>query len=431
MTYAEARQVLTGRVNVEALAVNHGRLAQPDLHRMQRIMEVLDQPQRSYPVVHLTGTNGKTSTARVLSSLVEHMGLVAGTYTSPDLGQVNERMQRNCDPIDDVSFAEALGAVVAVESLIEPDRLSWFELVTATALLWFADAPVDMAVVEVGMLGRWDATNVVDGQVAVVTNIGLDHAAYAGPTRADVAREKAGIVKPGSVLVLGETDPELASIFDDLGQAETWRRGPDWGWTDNRVAYGGRLLDLFTPNASYTEMFVPMHGAHMGDNVAAALAAAEAFFGEPLPEDVVEEGLAGATSPGRLEVVGHQPLVVLDGAHNVEGMRALLAALREGFDVTGRMHVVFGALIGHDPADLLAELDRDSVASFTACAADWPRAISASDIASAAERLGLPVATVPSVAKGVASAVAGAGPDDLVLVTGSLYVVGEARQTLT
>lgn len=431
MTYDDARAALGDRVNYESLAAARGRLAPPDLARMQRITEALGRPHTTYPVIHVTGTNGKTSTARAISSLLEQMGLVAGLYTSPDLGRVNERMQRNGAPVSDDDFAEALGSVLAAEQLVGGERLSWFELVTATAFVWFADAPVDIAVVEVGMLGRWDATNVVESQVAVVTNIGLDHTAYAGPTRSDVAREKAGIVKPGSILVQGETDAALAALFEDLGQTETLRRGLDWGWTDNRVAVGGRVLDLYTPGARYEEMYVPLHGAYMGDNVACALAACEAFFGAPLPADVVEAGLAQATSPGRLEVVGHQPLVVLDGAHNTEGMEALLTALREGFDVPGRHHVVFGALTGHDPADLLGILDPARTASVTACAPDWARAIAATDIAAAAEGLGLPVTVVPRVSDAVSAAVAAARPDDLVLVCGSLYVVAEARRALT
>lgn len=431
MNYTQARAALAERVNYEALSVVHGRLAPPNLSRIAQVLERLDDPQRSYPVIHVTGTNGKTSTARIVMSLLEQMGLTAGLYTSPDLGSVNDRMQRNGEPVGNDDFAEALATVLAVERLGDGDPLTWFELVTATAFRWFADAPVDVAVVEVGMLGRWDATNVADGQVAVVTNVGLDHTAYAGPTRQDVAREKAGIVKPGSVLVLGETDPEVAAEFDGRGQTETWRRELDWGCTQNRVAVGGRLVDLFTPGGRYDDVFLPLHGAYMGENAACALAAAEAFFGAPLSEDVVEAGLGGATSPGRLEVLGHQPLVVVDGAHNVEGMRALLSAIDEGFDVAGRIHLVFGALIGHDPRDLLGLVDGPRVDAVIACAPDWPRALPASETAAAATAVGLPAETAPSVAAAVSRAVDRAAPEDLVLVTGSLYVVAEARNALT
>lgn len=431
LTYTDARATLADRVNHEALAVAHGRLAPPDLGRMQQVMEALGRPQAAYPVIHLTGTNGKTSTARIAVTLLEEMGLGAGLYTSPDLGWVNERMQRNGAPVSNEEFAAALASVLAAERLVDGERLTWFELVTATALVWFADTAVDVAVIEVGMLGRWDATNVVESQVAVVTNVGLDHAAYAGPTRAHVAREKAGIVKPGCTLVQGETDPEIAALFDDRGQAATWRRDADWGLWENRVAVGGRLLDLYTPGSRYRDVFVPLHGPHMGDNAACALAAAEAFFAAPLPEEVVGAALGRASSPGRLEVVGHRPLVVLDGAHNAEGMQALLSSLREGFDVAGRTHVVFGALIGHDPAALLGLLDGAEVASVVACAPDWPRAVPAGEVAAAATRLGLAVSTVPRVADAVAAALERAAPDDAVVVCGSLYVVGEARRALT
>ena len=205
------------------------------------------------------------------------------------------------------------------------------EIINAAAFEWFADIAVDVAVIEVGLGGRWDATNVVDGRVAVVTNVEIDHVEYLGPTKRGIAEEKAGIVKPGSILVLGETEPELVPIFTERNPERVVTRGVDFGVSANALALGGRLVDLFTPYASYADLFVPLHGAHQADNAAAALAAAECFLERPLGFDVVSDAFASVSSPGRLEVVGYNPLVVIDGTKNVAGARAVRAALDEEF----------------------------------------------------------------------------------------------------
>ena len=213
-----------------------------------------------------------------------------------------------------------LESLARLEPLME-DRPTRFELLTAAALAWFADEAVDMAVVEVGLGGRWDCTNVVEADVAVLTNVSFDHTEVLGPTLEDIARDKSGIFKPGSRVVIGETDPTLVAsarpAAAEAGAAETWVRGRDFACTANRMAVGGRLLDIRTPGASYGELLLPLHGAHQGENASCALAAVEAFFGSPLADDVVEAGLAEVSVPGRLEVVGRHPLVVVDGAHNV------------------------------------------------------------------------------------------------------------------
>ena len=319
----EARAWLEAHISVEAGARVSGagqRLVAID--RMWPLVELLGSPQLEYPAVHLTGTNGKTSTARMTTALLMAAGLSTGAYTSPHLQRVNERMGWNGDPIDDDTFADQLSAVAAIEDFL-PDRPSHFEILTAAALRWFSDVAVDVAVVEVGLGGTGDATNVVDGRVAVVTNVSVDHVDYIGPTVRDIANEKAGIVKPGSVLVLGETDPDLAAPFLDRGADRVFTRGIDFGVIENALAVGGRVVGLFTPTTEYHGVFLPLHGAHQAHNAALALTAAESFLGGALEHDTVVSAFASVRSPGRLEVVGRRPLVLLDGAHNVAGALAL------------------------------------------------------------------------------------------------------------
>jgi dihydrofolate synthase/folylpolyglutamate synthase len=390
---------------------------------------VLGEPQTSYPVIHVTGTNGKGSTGRITSALLEESGLTVGTYSSPHLQRINERIARNGEPIADDELAAVLADLELLVPLagVEP---SYFELLTAAALRWFADVAVDVAVIEVGLLGRYDATNVCDGQVAVVTNIGHDHTDFVGDWRARIAEEKAGIVKPDSTLVLGETDPELLPIFERAGAARNWFRDFDFGCEQNLTAVGGRLLDLRTPSAHYEEVFLSLHGEHQGDNAAIALAAAEAFFDAPIDEEVVTAAFGSVRVPGRFEVVRTNPLVVLDGAHNTEGAASAITTLDDDFTVTGDRIIVVGALSPRDPEQLLDALEVDRAAFVIACTAPSPRAVPADDVAAAAEALGARVVVEPDVTRAVERALSQAGEEDAVLITGSLYVVGAARSVL-
>jgi len=388
----------------------------------------MGDPQRAYPVVHLTGTNGKGSTARMITALLVARGLSVGTYTSPDLERVNERLASNDEPIGDEELAHALQRLAQLEEGLEepPTR---FEILTAAAFGWFADIAVDVAVVEVGLGGRWDATNVADAQVAVVTNVSLDHQEVLGPTRADIAEEKAGIVKPGSTLVLGETDPHLVPCFRAVESAEVWQRDEDFGCVRNQLALGGRLLELRTPGASYDDLLLPAHGAHQGDNAAVAVAAAEAFFRAPTEREVVDEAFASVRLPGRLEVVGRKPLVVLDGAHNPAGARALAAALDEAFE-TSSLVLVVGLLRGRDPREMLVALDAARARLVVACPPPSPRALPPEELTAAARDLGIAAEVAGSVADAVARARKLAEPSEMVLITGSLYVVGTARAAI-
>jgi len=405
----------------------------PSLDRMRALAALLGDPHTAYPVIHITGTNGKGSTAAMTSSLLSAMGLSVGTYTSPNLSRVNERIARNGDPIDDEAFCDVLDSLARVESLMDepPTR---FELLTAAACMWFADEAVDVAVVEVGLGGTWDCTNIVHAAVSVITNISYDHTEVLGPTLEDIARDKAGIFTSGGRAVVGETDPVLVALFraeaERAGVQELWARGVDFACTSNRLAVGGRLVDLRTPGAAYGEVLVPLHGSHQGDNAACALAAAEAFFGSPLHEDVVEEGLGAVQVPGRLEVIGRHPLVLVDGAHNAAGMMVLARSLTEEFATEGETTAVVGMLTGRDPTAMLDSLVSAGVRSVIACAPNSPRALPVGDVAGAAVSLGMDVAVAATPAEAVRRAVEQSGPGDRVIVCGSLYVVADAREAL-
>jgi len=332
-------------------------------------------------------------------------------------------------PIDDDALAESISAIAEVEPIagITP---SYFEILTAAAFRWFGDVAVDVAVIEVGMLGRWDATNVADGTVAVLTNVGHDHTDGVGAWREAIAEEKVGIVKPGSTFVVGEADPELRPIFAAAPAAETWIRQQDFDVDQALLALGGRSVDLRTPSGVIEEVFVPLHGAHQADNAAIALAAAEAFFGRELEEDVVREAFAAVRVPGRFEVVHREPTVVLDAAHNVDGAAACAATLAEEFTLSGSLVIVAGLLRGRDPVEMLKALGATDAGFIVACTPDSPRAIPAPELAAAAESLGIVSESMSTVEDAVERALALSSPDDFVLVTGSLYVVGPARSFL-
>ena len=435
MENSDARAWLDSHVNLEAgvgqPAAPGGRSSAPSLRRMARLLELLGSPHLELPTVHVTGTNGKTSVTRMCSALLESLGSRTGSYTSPHLERVNQRIALSGEVIPDDVFDDLLATVRTAEEHME-ERPSYFEIITAAALRWFADEAVDVAVVEVGLGGTWDATNLVDGRVAVVTNVSVDHVEYLGPTREQIAEEKAGIVKPGSALVLGETDDDLAAVFLNRQAASVARRGVDFGVRASEMAHGGRLVDLYTPGAGYPGVFLPLHGAHQADNAAAALAAAEAFVGRPLDSEVVADAFAAVRSPGRLEVVGRNPLVLLDGAHNVAGAEALRAALAEEFAPAPRT-VVVGLLRQKEPHEMLTALGVGDAALLICCRPPSPRALDPELVARAAADLGVPddrVEVVDSVAEGLAAAMLGTLDSGQIVITGSLYVVGAARSLL-
>jgi dihydrofolate synthase/folylpolyglutamate synthase len=366
----------------------------------------------------------------MITRLLMAHGLTVGAYTSPHLERLNERIARNCEPISDDEFGEQIGAIAEIE-LLAGVRPSYFEALTAAALRWFSDVAVDVAVVEVGLLGRWDATNVCTAQVAVVTTIGMDHMEFAGPTKAHIAREKAGIIKPTSAVVIGETEPDLVSIFTEAGGAACFVRGDDFDVLENQLALGGRMVDLRTPTTIYSEVFVPLHGSHQASNAAVALTAVEAFFASPVDEEVLREGFADVVMPGRFEVLGHQPLVIIDGAHNPPGADTAAQVFFDDFVPAGMRYLVVGCLRGREPAEMLSALRADEFDVVLTCTAPSPRGVPAADLTAAALAMGCDeVIECTSVEQACERAVRLAGSDDAVLVTGSLYVVGAARPAL-
>ncbi len=424
MTYADALRYLDEHATYEKT----GRITSPSLDNITALCEAMGDPQHAAPAIHITGTNGKGSTAQMISRLLVASGLTVGTYTSPHLERVNERISRNLEPISDDDLAEQIAAIADLEAIIGR-RPGYFEIMTAAAFRWFADVAVDVMVIEVGLLGRWDATNVVDATVAVVTNIGMDHNEFAGPTLADIAREKSGIIKAGSATVVGETRPELVSIFAAAGGAALLAVDDDFELVGNRLAIGGRLLDIRTPTTIYTDIYLPLHGAHQGSNAAVALVAVEAFFAAPPGEEVVMEGFGEVTMPGRFEVLGRQPLVIVDGAHNAPGADVCASVFFQDFDPDGRRILVVGTL--RDPDEMLAALRADEFDIVFACTAPSPRGVPAADVADAARRLGCDdVYVFDSVEAACQRAMEYADGDDAILVTGSLYTAGAARPVL-
>jgi len=426
VNHAEALRHLAGHINLEATA---GSIHGLSLEHIRRVVGVLGDPQDAFKVIHVTGTNGKGSTARMITALLVEHGLSVGTYSSPHLQRVNERIAWNGEPITDEQLAELVTELARLVPLsgIEP---SYFELLTAGALLFFAEHAVDVAVVEVGLLGRYDATNVVDADVAVVTNVGQDHTDGKGDWRQAIASEKAGIVKPDSFLVLGERDPQLQSVFLAEGPRQAWTRPADFDVVSDRPAVGGHVLDVQTPLGTLEDLFLPLHGSHQADNLACAIAAVEAFFDRPLDHEVTQAALAGVTAPGRFEVMGHGPLVLIDGAHNPDGAHAAALTLTEEFDVPGRRVLVVGMLAGRDPVQMLEALDIRRADLVIACTPDSPRAMPAAEVAAVSRALGVMTEQIDDVPTAVTRALAVSTEDDVVLVAGSLYVAGAARTHL-
>ena len=426
MNFSDALQYLDEHASYEKT----GRVESPSTTNIETLLAVLGDPHRDFRVIHVTGTNGKGSTSQIITKLLMAHGLKVGTYSSPHLENVRERIQVDGETISEIDFSDSVAAVANAEG-IGVVRPSYFEIMTAAAFRWFSDAAVEVAVIEVGMLGRWDATNVVQPDVAVITNIALDHTEFAGPTLAHIAIEKAGIIKAGSVAVIGDMNDELLPLFPQEPSDEILVRGQQFDVVDNHLALGGRSLHIQTHRAEYIDVFLPLHGWHQGDNAAVAIAAVEAFFGNALDIDVVMEGLGNVSMPGRFEVVGHQPLVILDGAHNTAGADVCSSVFFDDFDPHGRRILVVGALGGRDVADTLSALKVDEFEMVVCCTAPSPRAQLGRDIAAVATSMGCTnVVSAESVEQACDIALRDATSDDAILVTGSLYVVGAARSYL-
>lgn len=420
---SRALNYLDAHTNLEATA---GQVHGLSLDRMRALCDVLGDPQNAFPSIAVTGTNGKGSVSKMTSALLRAAGLGVGTYTSPHLESITERLIYDGEPIAPEDFADLIGELVALDGLFT-QRPSYFELLTAAAFRWFADIPVDVAVVEVGLLGRFDATNVADAQVAVLTNIGKDHTDGVGDWRRNIAQEKVGIVKPGATFVLGEADPDLSDVFSRTPASEVWLADRDFGVIDDSIGIGGRLVTLRTPAHQIDDIFLPLHGEHQATNAALALAAAEALVNKPLDSDLVREAFASVVIPGRFEVVHREPTIILDGAHNPNGAAVVAQTLRDEFTLTGTLVLVVGMLEGRDPREMLLALGATDAGYLIACTPPSPRALPAAQLAGVADTLGIVAEAVPNVHDAVRRALALATTEDLIVVAGSLYVVGAAR----
>lgn len=340
----------------------------PTLDRMSALMDIMGSPQRAYPVIHLTGTNGKSSTARMIESLLRARGLRTGLYTSPELSAMRERIQIDGEPLSEEGFVNAYNDVEPYIRMVDADqpvRVSFFETLTAMAFAAFADAPVDVAIVEVGMGGRWDATNVADGAVAVVTPIAEDHTRWLGSTAEEIAAEKAGIIKPGAIAVVAQQRVPVAEVLmrhaSEAG-AIVAREGLEFGVMHREVAVGGQQVTIKGLHGEYDELFLPLFGAHQAGNAACAVAAVEAFAApasgmEALVDvELIREGLGQVASPGRLEVVRRSPAVLADAAHNPAGMAATVEAVQEAFTFT-RLVGLVAVMADKDVAGILEPLE--------------------------------------------------------------------------
>lgn len=418
----------------------------PTLDRVRAVCELLGDPQKAYRTIHLTGTNGKTSTSRMVERLLREHGLRTGRFTSPHLSRVNERIAIDGEPISDERFVEVWQDVAPYVHLVDQGsiekgepRLSFFEVFTVMAFAAFADAPIDVAVIEVGLGGTWDSTNVVDGEVAIITPISLDHERYLGHTLVEIASEKSGIIKDGATVVLARQSEDVEGVLLAVAAergARVLREGVDIEVGERQVAVGGQLITLQALGGTYTEIFLPLHGEFQAHNALLALTAVEAFLtgGRALDPGVVEVAFADVDSPGRLEVVRSSPTIIVDGAHNPAGVEALVAGLEEAFELT-RLVGVVGVMADKDPEGMLAALE-PVLAEVVITRASTSRALDPEDLADIAidifgedrvhtvERLS--DALDLAVSRAESEVERGSG----VLVTGSILLVAEARRLL-
>ena len=414
-----------------------GRGVKPGLDRIHGLLDVMAHPHRGYGVVHIAGTNGKTSTTRFVAALLAAHGLTVGSFISPHLQNLEERFMLNDEPMHPDELAAAVADVAPLADLYEErsgELITYFELTTAIAFAWFAEKAVDVAVVEVGLGGRLDSTNVFEDAVAVLTGVAVDHTEYLGRTIGEIAAEKVAILKPAGSLVSGplaaEAEKMVAVRVADTGSP--WHRwGAEFRLADAEMAVGGWNLDIEGVYETYEDIYLKIHGRHQTRNFTLAVAAAEVLTGRALDPDSVRKAAAAVRLPGRFEVVGREPLVVVDGAHNADGFDAVATTMAEEFLPALEWQLVIGAMGDKDIGAMLSAID-GQIAAVHTVAVQHERAVSDSSLAEAVEAsLDVPATARGTVADGIAAAIEAAGPDGAVLVAGSLYVAGEARSAMT
>ncbi|CCH77033.1 putative folylpolyglutamate synthase [Nostocoides japonicum T1-X7] len=419
---------------------------QPSLDRVEAVMELLGDPQRAFPLVHVTGTNGKTSTTRIIEALLRALGLTTGRFTSPHLHTMRERISIGGQPIDPERFIAAYDDVLPYIEMVDGrsaadggPQMTFFEVLVCIGYAAFADAPVDVAVVEVGMGGRWDATNVADGSVAVVAPVDIDHTHFLGSSIEQIATEKSGIIKSDAIAVSAVQDPEVAAILRDRAEEVDARlavESVDFGILQSDVAVGGQLFSMRGLAGDYDELYLPLHGAHQAHNAALAVAAVEAFLGggeQRLDPDLLRSGLASVRSPGRLEIVRRSPTVIVDAAHNPHGARALATALREAFTF-GRLVGVLAVMRDKDASEILEALE-PVLDEVVVTRTTSPRALTPAELGElAAEIFGehrvTVVADLPDALDRAAELADEGGVNGGVVATGSVVTAAEVRMLL-
>lgn len=418
----------------------------PSLERIQGVMDLAGDPQRAYPVIHLTGTNGKTSTSRMIDSILRESGLSTGRFTSPHLHDIRERITLSGKPIPREKFIAAYEEVAPLIEIVDTRslesggrRMNFFEVLVAVAFAAFADAPVDVAIIEVGLGGSWDATNVANGQVAVITPVDLDHTHILGDDVVEIAREKSGIIKPDAVTVSGVQDTDVAEVLlervEEVGGRVVFE-GNDFGVLAREVALGGQLVSVRGLAGEYADLFLPLHGAHQASNLATAIAAVESFVGggeQAIDREILTAACAAMTSPGRLEVVRRSPTVLVDAAHNPHGARSLVAALEEAFTFT-RLVGLVGIVADKDAASILEVLE-PALDHIVVTRSSSPRAMAPQRLGQLATELfgESRVTVVDSLPDALEQAITLAEEEGMgggVIATGSVITAGEVRMLL-
>jgi dihydrofolate synthase/folylpolyglutamate synthase len=404
----------------------------------RRVAELLGDPQNSYPIIHVAGTNGKTSTCRLIESILRAYGLRTGMFTSPHIEQFNERIVIDGQPINGDALAENWADIKPYLEMVDAQlvtageqRLTFFEASTILALACFADAPVDVAIIEVGLGGEWDSTNIVDARLAVFTAISLDHIDRLGLTVAEIARTKSGIIKPAQTVVSArQSESALVELrrAAELTESQIVVQGEDFDVLQSTVAIGGQLLNVRGMVGNYEDMFLPLFGDHQAQNAVVAIAAVESFFGsQQLVPAVLKEGLDGVTTPGRLQVIGTAPSVIIDAAHNPAGAESLAISVSRFFDFDDVV-VVFGVLDDKDAAGIISPL-RHIGTRWHVTESASNRARDYIELADIVEEITdaqvLAFASVRSALEN-AREWASQAPRRAVLVTGSITLIGEA-----
>ena len=414
----------------------------PTTQRIAALMDILGSPQLTYPTIHVGGTNGKTTTTRMIDSLLFAHGLRTGRFTSPHLETYRERIAINGEPIDPKDLIFAYNDIAAYLDLMDEKfehPISFFEAITALGFVAFAEHPVDVGVIEVGMGGQWDATNVVDADVSVIMPIGLDHMEYLGNTLGEIAQTKAGIIKTGGFIVMAEQKPEAAKELLRRAaevEADIAREGIEYSLDSRAIAVGGQMISINGVNQKYDEIFLPLHGRHQATNAASALVAVEAFFGEQaLDPDAVRAGFANVKSPGRCEVVHRDPTVILDAAHNPHGAQALAQTLASEFTFDDTIGVV--GIFGDKDAHGILESLEPILNSIIVTSSSSPRAMPVKELESlaikifGADRVFSNENLEGALKRAIDDAKRPLSDDSVgIVVTGSVVTVGEARSIL-